>query len=48
MSRTVKNTNINLDIQVLSFEKLVSITNLIKKDYKNSKVIVARNNDLSL
>ena len=48
MSRTIKNTNINLDIQVMSFEKLISITNLIKTDYKNSKVIVARNNDLSL
>ena len=48
MSRTIKNTNINLDIQVMSFEKLISITNLIKTNYKNSKVIVARNNDLSL
>ena len=48
MSRTIKNTNINLDIKVINFEKLVSITNLIKKDYKNSKIIVARNNDLSL
>tara|TARA_B100000795_G_C22610015_1_gene364726 strand:+ start:79 stop:771 length:693 start_codon:yes stop_codon:yes gene_type:complete len=48
MSRTIKNTNINLDIQVVSFENLISITNLIKTNYKNSKVIVARNNDLSL
>ena len=48
MSRTIKNTNINLDIKVINFEKLVSITNLIKKDYENSKIIVARNNDLSL
>jgi len=48
MSRTIKNTNINLDIQVMSFENLISITNLIKTNYKNSKVIVARNNDLSL
>jgi len=48
MSRTIKNTNINLDIKVINFEKLVSITNLIKKDYKSSKIIVARNNDLSL
>ena len=48
MSRTIKNTNINLDIKVINFEKLVSITSLIKKNYKNSKVIVARNNDLSL
>ena len=48
MSRTIENTNINLDIKVINFEKLVSITNLIKKDYKDSKIIVARNNDLSL
>ncbi len=48
MSRTIKNTNINLDIKVINFEKLVSITNLIKKNYKDSKIIVARNNDLSL
>ena len=48
MSRTIENTNINLDIKVINFEKLVSITSLIKKNYKNSKVIVARNNDLSL
>ena len=48
MSRTIENTNINLDIKVMNFEKLVSITNLIKKDYKDSKIIVARNNDLSL
>ena len=48
MSRTIENTNINLDIKVINFEKLVSITNLIKKNYKDSKIIVARNNDLSL
>ena len=48
MSRTIKNTNINLDVKVINFEKLVSITNLIKKNYKDSKIIVARNNDLSL
>lgn len=48
MSRTEKNTNINLDVQVVNFENLVKITNLIKEDYKDSKVIVARNNDLSL
>ena len=48
MSRTIENTNINLDVKVINFEKLVSITNLIKKNYKDSKIIVARNNDLSL
>ena len=48
MSRTLQDTNINLDIKVKDFKKLVDITNLIKKDHKNSKVIVARNNELSL
>ena len=48
MSRTLQDTNINLDIKVRDFKKLVEITNLIKKDHKNSKVIVARNNELSL
>ena len=48
MSRTLQDTNINLDIKVKDFKKLVEITNLIKKDHKNSKVIVARNNELSL
>tara|TARA_B110000438_G_C15679604_1_gene591762 strand:- start:284 stop:976 length:693 start_codon:yes stop_codon:yes gene_type:complete len=48
MSRTTENTNINLDIKVKDFKKLINITNLIKKDYKKSKIIVARNNDLSL
>ena len=48
MSRTSNDTNINLDIKVKDFKKLVEITNLIKKNHKNSKVIVARNNELSL
>ena len=48
MSRTISDTNINLDIKVKDFKKLVELTNLIKKNHKNSKVIVARNNELSL
>ena len=48
MSRTISDTNINLDIKVKDFKKLVDLTNLIKKNHKNSKVIVARNNELSL
>ncbi|OUU53349.1 MAG: hypothetical protein CBC25_00655 [Pelagibacteraceae bacterium TMED65] len=48
MSRTISDTNINLDIKVKDFQKLVDLTNLIKKNHKNSKVIVARNNELSL
>ena len=48
MSRTKDTTNINLDIYPKKFENLVKITNSIKNHYKNSKVIIARGNDLSL
>jgi len=48
MSRTKDTTNINLDIYTKKFENLVKISNSIKKHYKNSKVIIARGNDLSL
>lgn len=48
MSRTVKNTNINLDIKPKDFKDLIKITNSIKDHYKDSKVIVARSSDLSL
>ena len=48
MSRTKNNTNINLDIYPKKFENLIKITNSIKKHYKNSKVVIARSNDLSL
>ena len=48
MSRTKDTTNINLDIYTKKFENLVKITNSIKNHYKNSKVIIARGNDLSL
>ena len=48
MSRTNKNTNINLDIYPKKFENLIKITDSIKNHYKNSKIIIARGNDLSL
>ena len=48
MSRTNKNTNINLDIYTKKFENLIKITNSIKNLYKNSKIVIARSNDLSL
>ena len=48
MSRTKNNTNINLDINPKKFENLIKITDSIKNRYKNSKVIIARGNDLSL
>tara|TARA_B110000238_G_C15958504_1_gene366346 strand:- start:4 stop:585 length:582 start_codon:yes stop_codon:yes gene_type:complete len=41
-------TTINLDVNTEKFDDLVSVTTLIKKEYKNSKVIIARNSDLSL
>ena len=48
MSRTKDTTNINLDIYPKKFENLIRVTNSIKKHYKNSKVVIARSNDLSL
>lgn len=48
MSRTKKSTNINLDIYPKKFENLIKITNSIKNRYNNSKVVIARGNDLSL
>ncbi len=48
MSRKKNSTNINLEIKVKDFEKLIQITSSIEKEIENSKVIVARNNDLAL
>jgi len=48
MSRTNKNTIINLDIYPKKFENLIKATNSIKNHYKNSKTVIARSNDLSL
>ena len=48
MSRTNDNTNINLDIYPKKFENLIKITDSIKNKYTNSKVVIARSNDLSL
>jgi len=48
MSRKKDSTNINLEIKIKNFEKLIQITNNIEKDIEDSKVIVARNNDLAL
>ena len=38
MSRTISDTNINLDIKVKDFKKLVDLTNLIKKIIKIQKL----------
>ena len=48
MSRTSNTTNINLDVNTEKFDDLVNLTSIIKKEFKNSKVIIARNSDLSL
>ena len=48
MSRSEENTNLNLEVNSVKFDELVVISNKIKSDYKNSKIIIARNNDLSL
>ena len=48
MSRTENNTTINIDLKPKRFEKLTLLSGQIKKKYKNSKVIIAYNDDLSL
>ena len=48
MSRTLNNTTINVDLKPKRFEKLTVLSGLIKKKFKNSKVIMAYNDDLSL
>jgi hypothetical protein len=48
MSRTENNTTINIDLKPKKFEKLTLLSGQIKKKFKNSKVIMAYNDDLSL
>tara|TARA_B100001175_G_C19434864_1_gene603067 strand:- start:476 stop:1186 length:711 start_codon:yes stop_codon:yes gene_type:complete len=48
MSRTFNNTTINLDLKPRKFENLTVLSGKIKKKFKNSKVIMAYNDDLSL
>jgi len=48
MSRSEGNTTINLDIRVKKFENLTKFTSYIKNKYKNSKVILSYNDNLSL
>ena len=47
-SRSESNTTVNLDIRPTTFEELTKLTGVIKKEYKNSKVILSNNSDLSL
>ena len=48
MSRSNENTTINLDIRPKNFQNLTKFSGLIKKKYKNSKVILSYNDELSL
>ena len=48
MSRSESNTTVNLDIRPTTFEELTKLTGIVKKEYKNSKVILFYNSDLSL
>lgn len=48
MSRSEQNTTINLDIRPRNFQNLTKFTGLVKKKYKNSKVILSYNDELSL
>ena len=48
MSRTKINTSINIDIRPKNFNDLTKITGEIKKQYSNSKTIIAQNTELSL
>ena len=48
MSRTENNTTINFDVKPKKFEKLSMLSGQIKKRFKNSKVVLAYNDDLSL
>ena len=48
MSRTENNTTINLDLKPNKFENLTLLSGKVKKKYRNSRVILAYNDDLSL
>ncbi len=48
LSKTSDMTILNLDIRPKKFEDLTKIIELLKKKYKNSKIIVARSNNLNL
>ena len=48
MSKSKTTTNINLDIRPKEFNEIMKITEVIKKKFKDSKTIIARNSNLSL
>ena len=48
MSRTTNNTTINFDVKPKEFNQLTILSEHIKKRFKDSKVVMAHNEDLSL
>ena len=48
LSKTETNTNLNLDLRPKDFNEILKVTDLIKKKFKKSKTIIARNSNLSL
>jgi len=48
MSRTEKNTTINIDLKTENLEHLTKLTEEIKKEYPKSQTILTDNNDLSM
>lgn len=48
MSRTTNNTTINFDVKPKEFNQLTLLSEHIKKKFKDSKVVMAHNEDLSL
>ena len=48
MSKTDTSTSINIDIRPKQFDEIIKITDVLKEKFKKSKIIIARNNNLSL
>ena len=48
MSKTENNTSLNIDIRPKKFEEIIKITDTIKEKFQKSKIIIARNNNLTL
>ena len=48
MSKTNKDTSINIEIRPKKFEEIIKLTDKLKQKFKKSKIIIARNNNLSL
>ena len=48
MYKTNTNTTINIEIRPKQFHEIIKVTDLLKEKFKKSKIIIARNNNLSL